>query len=101
MDVLVSDTSVIVDLGRGLLLEHSFRLPVRFAVPDLLYKTELHEHEGPGLVELGLRIEELDGAGAAMAYQHRGADPTLSLSDTFAFVLAKTKGYLLLTGDAG
>lgn len=36
MRVLVSDTSVLVDLERGSLLEASFRLPFQFAVPDLL-----------------------------------------------------------------
>ena len=37
MHVLVSDTSVLVELERGSLLEASFRLPFRFAVPDLRF----------------------------------------------------------------
>ena len=36
--VLVSDTSVLIDLKRGSLLEVSFRLAFRFVVPDLLYE---------------------------------------------------------------
>jgi hypothetical protein len=36
MKVLVSDTSVLVDLERGGLLEAVFKLPVELAVPDLL-----------------------------------------------------------------
>ena len=36
MKVLVSDTSVLIDLERGSLLEISFALPFEFAVPDLL-----------------------------------------------------------------
>ena len=43
MNVLVSDTSVLVDLERGALLEASFRLPFRFTVPDLLYERELKD----------------------------------------------------------
>ena len=39
--VLVSDTSVLIDLKRGSLLEASFRLAFRFVVPDLLYEREL------------------------------------------------------------
>ena len=39
--VLVSDTSVLIDLKRGSLLEVSFRLAFRFVVPDLLYEREL------------------------------------------------------------
>jgi len=37
MTVLVSDTSVLIDLERGSFLEHVFRLPFEFAVSDLLY----------------------------------------------------------------
>jgi hypothetical protein len=41
MTVLVSDTSVLIDLERGNLLETTFNLPVTLAVPDLLYAQEL------------------------------------------------------------
>ena len=34
MKVLVSDTSILIDLERGSLLELCFRLPFQFAVPD-------------------------------------------------------------------
>ncbi|NML13354.1 PIN domain-containing protein, partial [Sphingobium sp. AR-3-1] len=37
MTVLVSDTSVIIDLERADLLDEMFLLPFEFAVPDLLY----------------------------------------------------------------
>ncbi|MCY4460668.1 MAG: hypothetical protein OXC26_09795 [Albidovulum sp.] len=35
--ILVSDTSVLVDPERGILVEAAFRPPFEFAVPDLLY----------------------------------------------------------------
>lgn len=41
MKVLVSDTSVLIDLERVQVLEPSFRLPFEFVVPDLLYDLEL------------------------------------------------------------
>ena len=41
MQVLVSDTSVLIDLERGSLLATCFRLAFRFVVPDLLYEREL------------------------------------------------------------
>ncbi len=41
MKVLVSDTSALVDLERGSLLDAAFRLPFEFVVPDLLYEREL------------------------------------------------------------
>ena len=54
MKVLVSDTSVLIDLDRGTLVEPTFRLPFEFTVPDLLYECELSEHGGPDFVRLGL-----------------------------------------------
>ena len=55
MKVLVSDTSVLIDLDRGALVEATFRLPFEFTVPDLLYERELREHGGPDFVRLGLK----------------------------------------------
>ena len=40
MKVLVSDTSVLIDLHRGALIPAVFGLPVTFVVPDLLYERE-------------------------------------------------------------
>ena len=59
MTVLVSDTSVIIDLERGELLESVFQLAVDFAVPDLLFHRELAGPLGDRLLALGLRVEEL------------------------------------------
>ena len=72
MPVLVSDTSVLINLERGSFLEHVFLLPFEFAVPDLLYEIELKDHGGPKLIDMGLRVEELDGA-AECPHQNRRA----------------------------
>jgi len=52
MRVLVSDTSVLIDLERGDLLESAFALPFEFAVPDLLYieRIEGLQHYCPGKI---------------------------------------------------
>ncbi len=99
MKVLVLDTSVVIDLERAGLLDVAFELPYEFIVPDLLYKRELRDHGGRHLQSLGLRIEELDGDGVALALQFRQQVPPLSLADAFALALAKTNGFVLLTGD--
>lgn len=99
MQVLVSDTSVLVDLERGSLLEASFRLPFQFAVPDLLYERELKDHGGEGLIRLGLLVEELDGNGITQALAYRRQVPALSLPDSFALALAQAHEWVLLTGD--
>ncbi|MCY4429704.1 MAG: hypothetical protein OXC11_04840 [Rhodospirillales bacterium] len=99
MQVLVSDTSVLIDLDRGSLVESTFRLPFEFTVPDLLYERELREHGGPGFVRLGLRVEELDGDGVSLALSYLSKRRSLSLPDSFALALAKTNAWTLLSGD--
>lgn len=101
MTVLVSDTSVIIDLERGELLESVFQLAVDFAVPDLLFHRELAGPLGDRLLALGLRVEELSPGEVQGATVLRRADATLSLPDTFAFALAQGRRWTLLTGDAG
>ena len=99
MNILVSDTSVLIDLDRGGLVESTFRLRFEFTVPDLLYERELREHGGPEFVRLGLRVEELDGDGVSLALSYRRKRNSLSLPDSFALSLAKTNGWTLLSGD--
>ena len=99
MRILVSDTSVLIDLERGGFLETTFGMPWEFAVPDLLYKRELRDYNGPALIKLGLRVEAIDDAGVRQALAYQRQVPALSLPDTFALVLAKTQGWVLLAGD--
>lgn len=99
MRVLVSDTSVLIDLDRGALVEATFRLSFEFTVPDLLYERELREHGGPELVRMGLRVEELDGDGVSLALGFLRKRRALSLPDSFALALAKTSAWTLLSGD--
>ena len=99
METLVSDTSVLIDLDRGTLVEATFRLPFEFTGPDLLYERELREHDGPDFVRLGLRIAELDGDGVSLALRYRRKRRPLSLPDSFALALAKTNAWTLLSGD--
>lgn len=39
--VVVSDSSVLIDLERGSLFDAAFSLRLEFCVPDLLYRREL------------------------------------------------------------
>jgi len=50
MSVLVSDTSVLIDLERGNLLEAVFSSSIELAVPDLLFERELPPYNGPELL---------------------------------------------------
>jgi len=97
--VLVSDTSVLIDLDRGSLVKSTFRLPFEFTVPDLLYERELRQHGGPEFVRLGLRVAELDGDGVSLALGYLRKRRALSLPDSFALALAKRNAWTLLSGD--
>ncbi len=70
MAILVSDTSVLIDLERGDFLEMVFRLSFEFVVPDLLYKRELEKYNGAELLALGLKIESLDSEGMILALRY-------------------------------
>ena len=101
---MVADTSVLIDLERGSLLEQCFPLPFEFKVPDLLYRNELASRaEGQGfgesLIRLGLEVVELNGTEVERAILHIREDRRLSLADSFALALAESKRWTLLTGD--
>jgi predicted nucleic acid-binding protein len=97
--ILVSDTSVLIDLERGSFLEVMFSLPYEFAVPDVLYHQEMKGDWGARLVTLGLRVEEVSKEGVANALRYRSERRFLSVPDSFALALAKERTWTLLTGD--
>ena len=88
--ILVSDTSVLIDLERGGLLEAIFALPHQFAVPDLLYDREMRGEWGDRLVGLGLQVAEVSAEGVGNALRYRQQRSTLSVPDSFALALAKS-----------
>ena len=99
MPVLVSDTSVLIDLERGSFLEAAFRLQDAFVVPDLLYERELRAQGGARLRQLGLRVEPLPPEIMVEAIALLRSHPVLSVPDCFAMALAEANGWTLLTGD--
>ena len=98
--VVVSDSSVLIDLERGSFSVAAFALRLEFCVPDLLYRRELEPYGGDRLRAMGLRILDLDDIGVTQAVRYRQAVAALSLSDAFALALAHRTGSTLLTGDA-
>lgn len=99
MRVLVSDTSILIDLERADLLRAAFSVDAEFVVPDLLYERELRGSGEGDLLALGLRVESLDESEVESAQAYRRGHPRLALPDTFALTLAKNRRWLLLTGD--
>lgn len=99
MDVLVSDTSVVIDLERALLIERVFTLPFRFVVPDALYEQELRDYGGARLLELGLQVRALSGEQLTEAQRLRSLERRISIHDSYALSLAKAEAAILLAGD--
>lgn len=98
--VVVSDSSVLVDLERGDLFTSAFALQLEFCVPDLLFNREWQHHGGDHLLALGLKVLTLDAAGISQAMRFRRTVPALSLPDAFALAMAQRTSSTLLTGDA-
>jgi len=100
MDVLVSDTSVIIDLERAGIIEQVFALPYCFIVPDALYEQELKDYGGERLIAKGLQVRALTGAQVQEAQRLRTLERRISIHDSYALSLAKAEGAILLAGDA-
>lgn len=99
MVILVSDTSVLVDLERGGLLAQAFGCGLAMVVPDLLYERELVEHNGRYLQSLGLGVISLTPTEVALAQAVHTRRKALSLADCFALSCATRIEHTLVTGD--
>lgn len=99
MIILVSDTSVLIDLERGGLLEQAFSCDLTMVVPDLLYARELEPDNGPLLRTLGLGVVALNPDEVDFAQQLRTQRPGLSLPDCFALSCARRENHALVSGD--
>jgi hypothetical protein len=99
MIILVSDTSVLIDLERGGLLEYAFSCGLTMVVPDLLYARELESDNGPLLRSLGLGVVALNPDEVDFAQQLRQQRPGLSLPDCFALSCARRQDHALVSGD--
>ena len=99
MLMLISDANILIDMEAGGVLSSFFRLPYRFAMPDLLYVEEIEEGT-PGLDKHGLQLLEVRAEFVDYALSLRdeyGNGP--SHNDYLALALAVQEGCPLLTGD--
>jgi predicted nucleic acid-binding protein len=99
MAILVSDTSVLIELERGGLLEPAFSCGLIMVVPDLLYQKEIEEENGPYLRALGLGVVALTPDEVELAQTIKMQRPALSLPDCFALTCAHRQAHILVTGD--
>lgn len=99
MIILVSDTSVLIDLERAGLLEAAFSCGLTMVVPDLLYQRELQDFNGPYLRKLGLSVVSLTPQEVRLAQEIKTLRSGLSLPDCFALTCAHRPGHILISGD--
>ncbi len=99
MILLVSDTSVLIDLERCGLLPLAFGTGVPMVVPDVLYGRELAPYQGPHYRALGLQVVALTPDEVAFAQAVRNEHRKLSVPDCFALACARRPDHILLSGD--
>ena len=78
MQVLVSDSSVLIELAKRDVLSRMFQLPFQFAVPDVLFELELVElgrYDQQYLLDVGLSVQSLAQPGMRL---HRSTYPARS-----------------------
>ena len=92
------DTSILIDLHNGNLIEAFFSLPYQFLTPDVIVE-ELGTPDGKSLLRLGLRQVELSARQVLDVMALRATERSVSVNDLFAYVLARDEKITLLTGD--
>jgi predicted nucleic acid-binding protein len=102
MQILISDTSCLIDLRQASLLEAFVQLPYDLVISDVLFEEELVQFSNTEkeLIKKKLRILSLPDEGVLRVQSINRDYPALSLNDCFAFVLAEqTPDCILMTGD--
>lgn len=103
MRVVISDSSVLIDLAKAQLIESTLALPYEFVIPDVIFADELidlRHYEKEQLLELGFKTGSLTGEQVETVFKYGVSYKPLTANDCFALVLAETIAEaILLTGD--
>jgi predicted nucleic acid-binding protein len=103
IQVIVCDSSCLIDLRKVSLLGALISLPYEITIPDTLFYNELielTESERTTLINSGLKILETPPTGISRIQGISRQFPALSIYDCFAFALAeRLQNSILLTGD--
>jgi len=94
----IVDTNILIDLHKGEILHLLFALPLEVSAPDVV----LHEQVEPDrkmLQGMGLGTISLSSTQLVEVVQLSTQDAGLSMGDCAAFIAARDKGWVLLTGD--
>lgn len=103
VQVVISDSSCLIDLRKASLLDAFLRLPYELLIPNTLFEEELLKFttaQKKALLRGGLKVVDLPGERVLRAREIARELPHLSVHDGFACALAESRpGCILLTGD--
>ncbi|WP_096704077.1 hypothetical protein [Magnetospirillum sp. 15-1] len=101
--IVISDSSVLMDLAKTGLVEAALLLPFEFVIPDVMVAEELLDlgsYTADQLLALGFKEGALDGKGVTTAFAYTSEfRAELSRQDCFALTLAEVRQCILMTGD--
>lgn len=97
--VIINDTNIWIDLKFINLLDKVFLLPYDIAVPDILYNEELKDMDGAILESNGIKILEMTQDEILETAMRSQQTNRVSFNDLTTLVVAKKRGYILVTGD--
>lgn len=97
--LIINDTNIWIDLKLINLIEKVFLLPYDIGVPDILYYDELNEVDGPVLAKNGIKILEMTEDEIMDTATRSSQAKRVSFNDLTTLVLAKSRGFTLVTGD--
>jgi len=98
LNLLISDSNILIDMEVSGLTAKIFDLPYTFAIPDILYYEELEE-EHSNLLEYGIQVLVLSSDTVKDMEVMVPKYPKASRNDLFALALAKQESCPLVTGD--
>lgn len=98
MQLLISDSNVLIDLIVINQIENMFKLPYSFVVPDILYHQELKKDHSD-LLKLGLKMKTLSPETITYTMELMEKYNKPGRIDLFALALAKQETSPLITGD--
>lgn len=97
--IIINDTNIWIDLKSVNLIKEVFELPYKICVPDVLYYDELEEVDGELLESSGINILEMTEEELIDTAIRSEKTNRVSFNDLSTLVVAKSRGYLLVTGD--
>jgi predicted nucleic acid-binding protein len=95
----VIDAGILFDVSHGGIVHEVFHLPIIFVTSDLIADRELINPPFSLFKKAGLRKKELSGPQTQALLRLRHDHKNLSVYDISAFLLARDRETILLTGD--